>query len=341
MKDKKNFLMGILALIGMLLLILDTETAVSGARDGLELCLSVLIPSLFPFFILSTIVSSMLIGKRILILKPLCKLCGIPDGGESLFLLGLAGGYPVGARAIADAHENGQLTAKDAHRLLGFCSNAGPAFIFGMAGSFFDSSFVPWCIWAVHIASAILTGILLPDKNCSKCRLDSEKPITVTAALTKSLHAMASVCGWVVLFRVIYNFLNKWLLCHFPAETRIILTGLLELSNGITALADIHNQSSRFIICTCLLGFGGLCVWMQTISVTKKMGTGMYLPGKLLQCFLSLFLSVLVQYFIFPKETQFTISAGFWAGAVTFGVLLTFFVRKRTVKSKKVVAIYE
>ena len=338
MKDKKSLVTGIVALLGMCLLILDTQTAFSGAKAGVDLCQYVLIPSLFPFFILSTLASSALTGTHLPLLSPLCKQCGIPEGGESLFLLGLTGGYPVGAKAITEAYESGQLSVDDAHRLLGFCSNAGPAFIFGMAGRYFDSPAAPWLLWAVHILSAILTGMLLPNKKQGKCSMRQCTSVSVPAALNQSLRAMAGVCGWVVIFRVVLQYCSKHLLVLLPPELQVILTGLLELSNGIAALCAIPHQGMRFIICTCLISFGGLCVGMQTISVTKRLGIGMYFPGKLLQCIISCFLSQCLQSFLFPQESQLGFGAFIGVWVVSFAGITSVFWFKRIGKAKKVVA---
>ena len=49
---KKQLWTGIAASMGMLVLILDGKTALEGARQGIELCLRTVVPSLFPFFLL-------------------------------------------------------------------------------------------------------------------------------------------------------------------------------------------------------------------------------------------------------------------------------------------------
>jgi len=111
------------------------------------MCLESVVPSLFPFLILSGIITTSFTGVEVKILRPVGRLCGIPSGGESLLLIGLIGGYPVGAQCIYRAYETGQISKVDAQRMLGFCNNAGPAFIFGITASLFDSLIYPWLIW--------------------------------------------------------------------------------------------------------------------------------------------------------------------------------------------------
>lgn len=308
MKRKNQIVTGVTAGLAMILLILDPQTALSGAKEGIELCLYTVIPSLFPFLFLSAIVNRILSGKRVKILHPLQKLCGIPEGAESIFLLGFLGGYPVGAQAIGQAYQNGQLERASARRLLGFCSNAGPAFIFGMVSSLFTTWYPAWAIWIIQILSALITGVLLPGKTQDTCRMDEGSPLSMPQVLEQSIKAMANICGWVVLFRVLIAICSRWFLWLLPQQAQVLFTGILELSNGCVALRAIPSQGKRFVYSACMLSFGGLCVGMQTVSSVKDLGSGMYFPGKLLQGMISFLLADLTQCFLFSGEDRTGIS---------------------------------
>ena len=306
MKSGKHVFTAIACGICMLTVILDTKTALNGAKEGIELCIYTLIPSLFPLFVLSIPVNNILTGIRIPFMTPVCRLCGIPEGGESLFLLGILGGYPVGAQAITQACEAGQLAPETARRLLGFCSNAGPAFLFGIAGSLFTSSYIPWLLWMIHIVSSLAVGAILPGKENISCTLEKRKALSIPQVLEKSIRTMASVCGWVILFKVLLAFCERWFLWLLPKNLQAIFYGILELSNGCISLHSIASESDRFILCAAFLGFGGLCVAMQTVSVTASVGTGMYFPGKAMQCILSIVLADIVRSVLYPN-TQLSI----------------------------------
>ncbi len=295
---------GIIAFIAMCVLILDAKTGLTGARDGLTLCMNTVIPALFPFFVISAIINSSVTGKKISFLRPLRYLCGIPKGCESLLLLGLLGGYPVGAQAVYNAYESGKINGITARRLLGFCNNAGPSFIFGILSSQFQTQKIVWIIWGIHILSAILVGILLPNKQETAAILTASKPITLPDALEKAVKTTATVCGWVILFRVVCSFFGRWFLQFLPSSFQVVLTGILELTNGCSYLSSIPLESLRFLVCCCMLSFGGLCVTLQTVSVTKELGVGMYLPGKLLQTVLSLVLAAILLPFLYPGENN-------------------------------------
>ena len=94
---------------------------------------------------------------------------------------------------------------------------------------------------------------------------------------------MGVVCGWIVLFRVVIAFLDRWILWLFPTEVRVALIGLLELSNGCWELRTIASVPVRFLLCGGMIAVGGLCVSMQTASVTPGLSLRYYALGKLVQ----------------------------------------------------------
>ena len=296
----------LLSSLGMLLLILDSRTALAGAAEGIRLCLTTVIPSLFPFFILSSILTAELWGSRIF--RPLGRLCGMPKGGESILAVGLLGGYPVGAVQIANAYNDGSLTRQDANRMLCFCSNAGPAFLFGMVGQQFDDPMVPWLLWGIHILSALAVGIILPGRSERAARFAANERITFATALSAGIRTMATVCGWIILFRLVITFLEHWIGFLLPQWALVLMEGVLELSNGCCSLRLIADQRLRFLVASGLLAFGGLCVAMQTATVTDGLDLRYYLGGKALQTIFSLLLASGNAHFvvIFPIIWLFT-----------------------------------
>ena len=329
MKNRRHILAGIGASIGMIVLILDTKTALSGAIDGITLCISTVIPSLFPFFLFSILLNNTLLGTRPAFLRPLGKVLGIPSGAEPLLLIGLIGGYPVGAQCIADAYRSKILTKSDAHRMLGFCSNAGPAFIFGMGSCIFDRAWVLWALWAIHILSALFVGAILPRKTRSQCSTTGSKSMSIAQVLEISIRTTATVCSWIIIFRVLLAFLNRWFLWLLRDVDKGLFTGLLELSNGCYTLPLIHSKGAQFILCATFLGFGGICVLMQTFSVTAGLGLGMYFPGKAIQCAVSILISGLVQMLLFSPNDRWDGWILYAVIAISFSILSVFFTRTK------------
>jgi len=308
--NKQHLFTGSFASLGIVCLILDGKTALLGAQTGIDLCIRTVIPSLFPFFLLSVLLTNTLSGSTFPILKPIGRILQIPEGCESILLIGLLGGYPTGAQSISSAYHAGQLNKEYADRMLSFCNNAGPAFLFGMIAPMFSSRITSVILWGIHIASALYVGMIVRGHNPAPVKFQPEKNTSISSAMRTSITAMATVCGWVILFRIVLSFLEHWFLWMLPTPVQVLMGGILELSNGCCDLGKIQNPELRFVLCSGMLAWGGLCVVMQTHSVTDGLSIGFYLRGKLLQTFFSLILSIAVVLEIcFPVVTLMLIFA--------------------------------
>ena len=133
----RDLFLGLALLCATLSLMLYPQDSMSAAREGLMLCYNVIIPSLFPFFVLSALVVDLglagYIGRALEgFMRPLFN---VPGACASAFVLGFVGGYPVGARTALSLYQKGMCTKTEAERLLSFCNNSGPAFILGVVGA--------------------------------------------------------------------------------------------------------------------------------------------------------------------------------------------------------------
>ena len=160
--SKHRLRTGILAFFGIIVFIMDSRTAIMGATEGVDLCIRTVIPSLFPFLILSNLLTGSLMGMELRILRPIGRLFGLQQGAESLLIPGFLGGYPAGAHSISAAYKTGQLSKENAHKLLAYCNNAGPAFLFGIIGPIFPSLRYSLALWSIHIFSALLVSWFFP-----------------------------------------------------------------------------------------------------------------------------------------------------------------------------------
>ena len=76
--------------LGMAVLILDSKTALTSARDGIQLCLQTVIPSLFPLVVLSGILNGAILGAETKALSPIAKLLRIPQRAVSILMVSSA-----------------------------------------------------------------------------------------------------------------------------------------------------------------------------------------------------------------------------------------------------------
>lgn len=301
----------LLSALALLVLILDSKTALIGAAAGLSLCLKTVIPSLFPFLFLCRILMQSLWGNVFPAAANICRALGIPSGGESLLIPAFLGGYPAGAQAVADGFREGRLTRQEAEHLLTFCSNAGPAFLFGMAALLFSRRTNLWALWCIQIVSSLLVGLFGKHSVQSRITVHS-RPLNLTESLKQTIKTMATLCGWILLMRTLIQFLHHWFFWYFPATVQVIMSGILELSNGCCDLSRLPSESLRFFLCSGFLSFGGICVLLQTASVIGELSLIPYVYGKIIQLILSLILSA--GYLLWG-----------WASLISVTVILFFF----------------
>ena len=309
---KRSILVMTGAIAGMLILIFDSRTAAAGIRCGIDICLQTLVPALFPFFVLSGLITSSLFGQAIPGLSTIGKFCHIPEGSESILTIGLLGGYPVGAGTVWNAYENGEITAEEADRMVIFCNNAGPSFLFGVLGPMFPALSYVWSMWGIQIIAALLTAFLIGG-NRRITTVPANCPLRFTDAINNAIRNMTSVCGWVILFRMILEFLDRWFLWNANPPVTVLITGILELSNGCLLLQNINNLEIRFLLASMMLSVGGLCILMQTHAVFPELKVKQYLTGKLIQLTLSLILSM---------TAVFVMSGRMLHSAVCMGLLI-------------------
>ena len=153
-----------LCLCGLLVWFLAGSDQVRAVmQEGLALCARSVIPSLFPFMVVTSLLLSLGLGELAApwlagLMEPLFR---VPGAGSAALLLGLIGGYPIGAQTAAELYRGGLATRAEAERLLAFCNNSNPVFLISVLGAgVFGSVRAGVWLWLIHVLSALLTGIL-------------------------------------------------------------------------------------------------------------------------------------------------------------------------------------
>ena len=302
-------LVAVLCCFSVLLLLPDVSA--QAARDALALCAQTVIPSLFPFFVLSSLLiacgaSELLSALLSPLMRPLFALSG---AGAAALALGLCGGYPVGARTAAELVEGGALAKEEGERLLAFCNNAGPGFLLGICGAgIFSSSRAGAALYLIHIAAALLSGMLLcralpplprshaPRRALKRQHFSAVFPAAVQNALTGCLNVSAFVVFFTVLARLLLHFLPQSFTASLPCALAL---GALELTSGVLSLPC---SRAGFLACAALLGWGGVSVHCQTLSVlsASPLTARYYFAGKILQAVLSPLLALPALPVLFP-----------------------------------------
>lgn len=294
MKNRSaNRLSLLLCLFAMILLIHDSRHAIEGAKEGIELCIYTIIPTLFPFCVLSIIFRSMLSGKNWPLLRPIEQLCAMPEGCGLIFLIGLLGGYPIGAICVEQALKDKSIKPDEAKYLRAVCNNAGPSFIMGMLAPLFRNFKLGFVLILIQALSALLTNLLMSGESSGHIRTAPQRNIKIFTAIKQSCGNMLNICGIIVFFRTFLNIAKVYLSPYMTKELWAALVGALELTNGIISLSVFDRENLIFIVAAGMLSFGGLCVAMQTISISSPEAGKYYLSIKIIQAAISVILAFL------------------------------------------------
>ncbi|MEH7302517.1 sporulation integral membrane protein YlbJ [Neobacillus drentensis] len=201
---------------------------------GLNMWWEIVFPSLLPFFI----VSEMLIGFGVVkfigvLLEPLMRpLFKVPGVGGFVWAMGMASGFPAGAKFTARLRQEGHLTQIEAERLVSFTNSSNPLFIFGAVSvGFFYNPHLGVILALSHYLGNICVGLLMrfygkesPEVASEKrkkfkvrsalsalhqTRLKDNRPIgkLLGDAVNSSIQTLLMVGGFIILFSVINKLL--------------------------------------------------------------------------------------------------------------------------------------
>ncbi len=256
--------------------------AAEGVKSGLELCLSMVIPSLFPLMFCSLLLIRTGLAQKISkpFSKPLGKLFALPECAGFVLFAAMCGGYPAGAAAVKELYNRNALSGEQAQRLAYIAVSAGPAFVLGaVGGGIYKSSAAGLLLLTALCFSVVITGIIVtlpakkePVRQSETVKKETHDNAFVTSALDAA-KTLLSVCVFVVLFscllslgdalginRLIFRLLTAAGVPETAAQA--LLPTFLEVSGGCVAASK-----AGFPLVAFALGFGGLSVHFQIFSV--------------------------------------------------------------------------
>lgn len=280
----------------LILLALESEAVLPALREALLLCYRSVIPSLFPFLVLSGLLISggfANVCARWLspVMKPLFRVRG---AGALAFVIGVLSGYPTGAKMTAALYRQGRISKTEAERLLPFCNNSGPLFIIGAVGvGMLQSYRLGLLLYGVHVFCAVLVGLCFrfyKRKDCSglqpiRRQVKSGGSGGLSDAVYDAVETLLTVCGYILLFAA----LNA---CLFPVCNKLLperflrcVQAISEVSSGTSLIIESGLPLRTMLSLTAAgIGFGGICVILQVKGLISSSGIGLktYVFGKVL-----------------------------------------------------------
>lgn len=284
----KNFILFLLVIFLCITILIMPQSSANGVKNGLNSCINILIPSLFPFMVLSSFIVkcgiSEYIGKLI---SPITKtIFKLPGYTGIVILLGLIGGYPTGAIGINELYSQKKISQKQAEQMLLFTVGAGPAFVINAIGNqLYNNKFIGVLIFISQIISSTILGILIGlcfnNTNKETEHLTITKSPSLSCALVESClvsaRAMFNMCAFVILFSALLNILKETSIISIisnyisslniaPSISNSIFPITLEVTNGCISCINNHAPIE---LTAFTLGWAGLCVHFQIFSITE------------------------------------------------------------------------
>lgn len=278
---------GVLGALGVLLLAMALlsfpEEVKDGVRASVLYCLTALIPSLFPFMVLSCLMVQSGAGE--LLGRPLAFPTRwgfrLPGCCAAPVIMSFLGGYPAGARSAALLLEQGKITREQAGRMMLFCVNPGTAFVVTyLGGGVLGSYRAGWLLFFSVTLSGLLLGLLSGLRGKIPPKKQEARPIKTGGALVRSVsgaaQSMLIMCACIVSFGALstllhatgaYQALVRLLDAQSfltPPETAAALSFLLEVTGGVGDAVRFHAGLPLYAFG---LAFGGLCVHLQVFAM--------------------------------------------------------------------------
>lgn len=163
-QEKKYIIAAAVAVILTVLVVVYSEQAFEGALEGLKVWWEVVFPSLLPFFIIAEILMGLGVVHFLgALLEPLMRpVFRVPGVGAFAMAMGLASGYPIGAKITSNLRRKKLCSKTEAERLVSFTNTADPLFMIGaVAVGMFHRADLGIIFAAAHYISSILVGFLL------------------------------------------------------------------------------------------------------------------------------------------------------------------------------------
>ncbi len=263
------------------------------------MCIEVILPSLFPFLVVSNLIIGLGFAETVgRIASPVMRRVFNLNGScASAFIMGIVGGYPVGARAAITSYERGLCTKTECERMLSFCNNSGPAFILGVVGAgVFANSRAGMLLYLAHVLASLTVGVCFrfykrrePVSRTRAVTYDTQKPSRVFVDSVRSgLAGIGNISAFVIFFAVAINLLFASgalgalahgiaaLLSPFGVDSGSVerlLVGAVEMTSGLTSLKGAaESMNARLSMAAFMLGWAGVSVHCQVLSFIGDSG---------------------------------------------------------------------
>lgn len=296
----------IIGLSLIFLLVYNNELVITGARNGLMLWYTSVLPLLLPFMLISGYIVDCSAAKN----KSTNDKSSYKKNALTTILLGIFCGYPIGAKCTADYVVTGRLSILTGNLILPLCNNLSPMFLSGYVCSnilknkisFFKLLFLLYLPYIFYVI--ILLAIThLRQKNISQnfeaytTSPKASRSETDNSRILSSIIQITTIGVYIMICSIIISFIANS--STIPHAMKPIMSAATEVSSGIHFLAasDIFSENKKTALILAATSFGGISSILQTNCVIKNSGLSIvnYIIAKLICSTATYYLAMLIQ----------------------------------------------
>lgn len=312
-KELYNYILGAL-IIWCCIILIRQQGEISFAIQSATLrCLNIIVPSLFAFMVLS----SMVISSKIYtyISKPFYPITrfilAMPNQLFFIFLMGNISGFPIGAKLIRQLVEEKKISKTSAEILICSCYGGGPAFFTGAIGmTLFGDYNIGIIIFISALSANFITAMVINRIFKINCELKKEtvsfNSDTIINSIISAGKSIFTICLTIIFFAVVVAIIQSRGVFEYLKNIGLnekqctLIKSILEISN----LLEIKNAGINILPqITAICSFGGICVLIQIkVIVGKVYSLKYFLITRVFISILSGFICKIILHFFMPKS---------------------------------------
>ncbi len=284
-KNIKNLTIILLLLIILFFLIKSNFLIKKNIINTSKLFITQVFPSLFPMFILSSILINYGFVEILsyFFSYPFYHIFKINPKTAYIFIMSLLTGSPSNAKYTIQLVKDNYITKKDAEKILCFSFFANPIFIINSTFPIFrDLNIVLKIIFSLYVSN-IFIGLIF--RNFNKCnknnKLNFKNILTNINQKTKKLNEILTsiifdaIKTMLLIFSsmIIFSILSNIIIQLIPTNNffKVLISGLLEMSNGLFNLQTLNiSLYLKEILAITFLSFSGICIIFQIKSILNE-----------------------------------------------------------------------
>jgi len=245
--------------------------------EGIKLSLFCVIPSAFPFMILSELYINYGSPEKIPMVGTLYEnLFHLPKNSLSALICGNVCGFPIGVKSVSELYKRGEIEEADAEKLLAYSNNPSPSFIIGAVGVGILQNKEYGILLLISLyLSVVLSAVIFRGRKSTRITkyYKQERNINLITLIKDAGFGCLTISSFIIFFSIITSVVNEYV---SNSVIKASLISVLEVTNAVKFFSILSNiDTIRLSLISFALGFGGLSVFMQSKVFASGVGLSM------------------------------------------------------------------